>query len=105
MKCLISKASNIEFLTPERLDISETVGVQIFYTNISGRYQFGSVATYRCNPGYILWGNDTRFLHVYLKHKIFIQTPEGKLYEIGALFLGIIMRLLPLIAHYTEFKQ
>ena len=25
-------------------------------SNFKGRYVFGSLATYHCNPGYILWG-------------------------------------------------
>lgn len=29
-------------------------------TNFKGQYVYGSVATYHCNPGYILWGNASR---------------------------------------------
>ena len=29
-------------------------------SNFKGRYVFGSLATYHCNPGYILWGNASR---------------------------------------------
>jgi len=29
-------------------------------SNFRGRYVFGSLATYHCNPGYILWGNASR---------------------------------------------
>ena len=28
--------------------------------NFTGLYQFGTLATYQCNPGYILWGNSSR---------------------------------------------
>ena len=28
--------------------------------NFNGFYQFGTIATYQCNHGYILWGNSTR---------------------------------------------
>ena len=30
-------------------------------SNFKGRYQFGSVATYRCNHGFILSGNASRY--------------------------------------------
>ena len=39
--------------------VSPTNGY-IEVSNFKGRYQFGSVAQYRCNPGFILWGNDSR---------------------------------------------
>jgi hypothetical protein len=29
-------------------------------SNFRGKYVFGSLATYHCNPGYILWGNASR---------------------------------------------
>ena len=29
-------------------------------SNFKGKYVFGSLATYHCNPGYILWGNASR---------------------------------------------
>jgi len=29
-------------------------------SNFKGRYQYGAVATYHCNPGFILWGNASR---------------------------------------------
>jgi hypothetical protein len=28
--------------------------------DFTGFYQFGTLATYQCNPGYILWGNSSR---------------------------------------------
>ena len=30
-------------------------------SNFRGSYVYGSRATYHCNPGYILWGNSTRW--------------------------------------------
>jgi len=39
--------------------VSPTSGY-IEVSNFKGRYQFGAVATYRCNPGFILWGNASR---------------------------------------------
>lgn len=29
-------------------------------SNFKGKYVFGSLATYHCNPGFILWGNASR---------------------------------------------
>lgn len=29
-------------------------------SNFKGKYVYGSLATYHCNPGYILWGNASR---------------------------------------------
>ncbi len=29
-------------------------------SNFRGKYVFGSLATYHCNPGYVLWGNASR---------------------------------------------
>lgn len=29
-------------------------------SNFKGRYVYGSLATYHCNPGFILWGNASR---------------------------------------------
>jgi len=39
--------------------VSPTSGY-IEVSNFKGLYQFGSVATYRCNTGFILWGNASR---------------------------------------------
>ena len=39
--------------------ISPTNGY-IEVSNFKGRYQFGSIAKYRCNPGFTLQGNESR---------------------------------------------
>ena len=39
-------------------------------SNFKGHYQFGSVATYKCNPGFILWGNSTRYIGSIRSHSL-----------------------------------
>ena len=34
-------------------------------SNFKGKYVFGSLATYHCNPGFILWGNASRLCAEY----------------------------------------
>ena len=43
-------------------------------SNFRGSYVYGSRATYHCNPGYILWGNSTRWEEF---HDFYIDTFDG----------------------------
>ena len=36
-------------------------GGYIEVSNFNGQYEFGSVASYRCNAGHVLWGNSSRY--------------------------------------------
>lgn len=74
----------IEILVSE-VQCSDPTSVKdgfIEVSNFKGRYVYGSLATYHCNPGFILWGNASRLcsddgewtgMNIYFNHGWWIE--------------------------------
>ena len=60
--CLMNKSALFFFSGAEVRceDPSSLKDGFIEVSNFKGKYVYGSLATYHCNPGYILWGNASR---------------------------------------------
>ena len=59
--------------------VSPTSGY-IEVSNFNGKYEFGAVASYRCNSGHILWGNSSRYQILFFSrfYKVYLLSICGR---------------------------